>query len=183
VKAEDGNVAKRIRSRHAKDAISNRNITVAISRDESSAARSSGREGTIRKEMGLLVRSGSLGSIIEMGAKTVVVMMEQSIDRIFVEFPVKVVGMAWNLNIGNGLRRYGGIVEKTVDGRLRTGTWTWRSMCKFRVINIESRVVNKGVVHEDLIGHAGDVNIDGVDAKDIVGFEEVEEAVIISGRG
>jgi hypothetical protein len=183
VKAEDGNAAKRIRSRHAKDAMSNTNIMVAISRDESSAARSSGREGTTRKEMGLLVRGGSLGSIIEMGAEAMVVMMEQSIDRMFVEVPVKVACMAWDLNIGNGLRRHGGIVEKTVDGRLRTGTWTWRSTCKFRVINIESRVVNKGVVHEDLIGHAGDVNIDEVDAKDIVGFEEVEEAVIISGRG
>jgi hypothetical protein len=128
VKAEDGNAAKRIRSRCAKDATSNRNTTVAISRDESSAARSRGREGATRKEMGLLVRDGSLGSIIKMGAKTVVVMMEQSIDRVFVEFPVKVAVMAWN------------------------------------------------------IGHAGDVNIDGVDAKDIVGFEQVEEAVIISGK-
>jgi hypothetical protein len=126
VKAEDGNAAKRIRSRCAKDAISNRNAAVAISRDESSAARSSGKEGVTRKEMGLLVRGGSLGSIITMGAKTVIVMMEQSIDPVFVEFPVKVAVMAWNLNIGNGLRRHGGIVEKTVDGRLRT--WTWRSV-------------------------------------------------------
>jgi hypothetical protein len=82
VKAEHRNISKSVRGRDAKNAIANRDVTVTISRDEASATRGVDRKGTIRKEMGFLVRSRSLGTVIKVSSRTVVVMVANGIDGV-----------------------------------------------------------------------------------------------------
>lgn len=90
-----------------------------VSRYETSMTRSIDREGTIHKEMRLLVYSlFTLDTIIEMGTRAIIVMMTNSIDSILVKFAVGVEDVLKNFDVTNGAgSRDCSIKEKLVTGR------------------------------------------------------------------
>ena len=184
METERWNVAKGVRGRDAKSATTNRDMTVTIGRDEASATRSINRKGATRKEMRFLVGSRSLGTIIKMSTRTVVVMVTNGIYGVFAKDAIGVENMLQNLNVANGARRGDSGVEKElINGRGGGRTSTLGKMRELRVVNVESRIVDKGVVDKDVIGrrHARDLGFDGVDTENVVGSEEVEKTVIIVG--
>ena len=67
-----------------------------------SLTRSIDREGAARKEMRLLACSSrSLGTIVKMGARTVIVVLTNGIDGMFVWDSIGVEDMLQNLDITN----------------------------------------------------------------------------------
>jgi hypothetical protein len=183
VQTKHRNVDKRItRSGDTENTIANRNIAMAISRDEASTTRSIDREGAVGKEMGLRVGSRGLGTIVEMGTRTVVVMTTNGIDCVLMKSACRVEDMLKDWGITDELSRCnGGIEKKLVDGRGGTRATTVRKLSKLGVIDVERRFSEKIVVHENIIGRrqTGEVNVNGVDAENVVRSKEVKKTVVV----
>jgi hypothetical protein len=79
----DWNVSKRVGCRNTKNAVTNRDVVVPICRDEMHVTGSVDNKGTVREDMGLLVSGRSLGTIIEMCSKAIVIIMTNLVDGIF----------------------------------------------------------------------------------------------------
>ena len=101
-KTEHRDIAKCIRSWDTKNAITNRHIAMAISRDEVRVTRSIDWEGTVRKEMGFLVCCRSLSTIIEVSTRAIIVMVTNSIDSILLEVAIVMEDMLEDQNIFKG---------------------------------------------------------------------------------
>lgn len=139
VEAEHRNVTQGSRRRHTKNAIANGYISMSISRDEASTARSTDGEGAIREEMRFLVRRSGLCTIIEVGARTIIVMMTDGIDSEFLEVAFGIEDMLEDWNVAD--RTWSGdcsIKEKLVNGgRSGTRATTPRRVRKLRVVDIK----------------------------------------------
>jgi hypothetical protein len=79
----DWDISKGIWVRNSKNTVTNRYVAMTIGGDETSATGSVGRKGIVREEVGLLVRSRSLGTIVKVCSKTIEVAMTNFIDGVF----------------------------------------------------------------------------------------------------
>jgi hypothetical protein len=117
-----------------------------------------------------------------MCTRSIVVMMTNSFDRMFVDRTIIIEDLMEERGMADGMRRVKrGIEEKLVDGRGRTGTTARVRMTEVGIIDIQIRVVDKIVIENDVSGrrHVGEFGTNGVDVEDIVSGKKVEKAVII----